>query len=254
VTRINKKFTRVYYDGYDISGYANDIGALDWLYDVTLGAAFSDEVMNGLNGKVSISAGTINAYLDNDTAGLLNIAKAVSDAGHSLMIGFGTASIPVAGDPMFAWKFQQSSYQSANAEGFTPATVKVSNASFEGVLTHRKPWGNILHPKGAETAVNTAVGIDDNGAASALGGIFCYQLLSSNGTVTLSVEDAATNTNPSFAALSGATSGSIDASVTPASGMVALGVAATVRRYLRWQLAFGTATTASFVLGFIRSS
>lgn len=55
-----------------------------------------------------------------------------------------------------------------------------------------------------------------------------------------------------FAALSGATSGSIDASVTPVSGMVALGVTAAVRRYTRWQLAFGTATTATFVCGLIR--
>lgn len=253
MTRVNKKFTRLYTDGYDVSGYANEIGALDWLYDQTLGAAFSDEVMNGINGKVTISAGTINAYLDNDTAGLLSLAKAV-DGTRTLVVAHGTTAVPAALDPMFAWKFEQGSFQTANAEGFTPSTIKVGGASYAGVLTYRKPWGFVVHPKGAETAVNTAVGLDDLGAASALGGIFVYQLFSSNGTVTLSLEDAATNTNPSFAALSGATSGSINASVTPAASMVALGATATVRRYIRWQLVFGTATTATFFAGFIRSS
>jgi hypothetical protein len=72
--------------------------------------------------------------------------------------------------------------------------------------------------------------------------------------LTLKVQDAATNSNGSFSDLSGATSGSITAAVTPQSGMVALGTTATVRRYLRWQLVFGTATTCSFTAAFIRNN
>ena len=253
MTRLALKNRRAYIDGVDISGYANEIGSLDWMYDVTLGAAFSDAVMNGINGKVAISAGTINSYLDNDTAGLFNLANSAGGT-RSLVVVHGTVAATAALDPMFAWQFEQSSYQTANADGFSPATIKVSDASYAGVLAHSKPWGFTLHPKGAETAANTAVGVDDNAAASALGGIFVYQLFSSNGTVTLSMDDAATNTDPSFSALAGATSGSIDASASPKHGMVALGVTATVRRYLRWQMALGTATTATFFAGFIRSS
>jgi hypothetical protein len=95
----------------------------------------------------------------------------------------------------------------------------------------------------------------DNGAASAKGGIFAYQLFSSDGAVTLSIDDAAANTGDGdFAALSGATSGELDASSAPVSGMVALATDATVRRYIRWQAAFGTATTATFALAFIRGT
>lgn len=251
MTRINDKFTRLYNNGVDISGYANAIGSLDWMYASSPNAAFSDQVFNAIAGRPTISAGTINAFLDNDTAGLFNQVKTATD-NYNLMVAFGTNAVSVAGDPFFAWKFEQTDFQVGGGEGFLPVTIPVGNASYSGVLTHSKPWGVILHPSGAETAVNTAIGIDDRGASSALGGIFVYHLLSSNGTVTLKVQDAATNTNPNFADLSGATSGSIDASSTPTSGMIALSTTATVRRYLRWQLVLGTATTCTFVCGFIR--
>jgi hypothetical protein len=111
-----------------------------------------------------------------------------------------------------------------------------------------------LHASAAETGANTGTGIDDNGASSTLGGIFVYHLLSSDGTVTLTAQDATTNSNGSFSNITGATSGSIDATTTPQSGMIALGATSTVRRYLRWQLAFGTASTATFVMAFIRNN
>lgn len=251
MTRINDKFTRLYNNGVDISGYANAIGSLDWTYSASPNAAMSDEVFNAIAGRPTISAGTINAFLDNDAAGLLNQVKTTAD-NYNLMAAFGTNAVSIAGDPMFAWKFEQADFQVGGGDGFLPVTIPVGNASYAGVLTHSKPWGVVVHPKGAETAVNTAVGIDDRGAASALGGIFVYHLFSSDGTVTLKMQDAATNLNASFSDLSGATSGSIDASATPASNMIALSTTATVRRYLRWQLVFGTATTATFACGFIR--
>lgn len=251
MTRINDKFTRLYNNGVDISGYANTIGSLDWTYAAAPNAAMSDAVFNAIAGRVTISAGTINAFLDNDAAGLLNQVK-TSATNYNLMVAYGTNAVSIAGDPMFAWQFEQMDFQAGGGEGFLPVTIPVGNASYSGILTHSKPWGVIVHPKGAETAVNTAVGIDDRGASSALGGIFVYHLFSSDGTVTLKMQDAATNTNPSFSDLSGATSGSITAASTPASGMVALSTTATVRRYLRWQLVFGTATTATFACGFIR--
>jgi hypothetical protein len=129
------------------------------------------------------------------------------------------------------------------------------NADYSAVKGYHNPFGLLVHANSAATAANTAVATIDNGAASALGGIFVYQLLSSDGTVTLSIDDAAANTgNADFAALSGATSGSIDASSAPVSGMVALATDAAVRRYIRWQAAFGTATTATFALAFIRGT
>jgi hypothetical protein len=253
MTRINKKYTRVYDNGFDISGYANDVGALDWMFSFTPMMAFSDGVMNGINGKAEIKAGTINAFLDNDTAGLF--ANSYTGQGtQNLMVALGTNAEPVAGQPVFAWKFEQINYKSSGGDGFVPVTVDVNNASYAGILNYSKPWGVLLHPNGAETAANTATGIDDLGASSALGGIFIYHLLSSDGTVTLTAEDASTNSDGDFGAITGATSGGIDATSAPLSGMIALGVTATVKRYLRPQIAFGTASTATYVSAFIRGS
>jgi hypothetical protein len=252
MTRINDKFTRVYNNGLDISGYANAVGSLDWLYSSSPNSAYSDQVFNSIAGRVTISAGTINAFLDNDTAGLLNQVKTATD-NYNLMVAFGTNAVSVAGDPFFAWKFEQMDFQAGGGDGFLPVTIPVGSASYSGTLTHSKPWGVVLHASGAETAVNTAIGIDDRGAASALGGIFVYHLLSSNGTVTIKAQDAATNLNASFADITGATSGSIDATTTPVSNMIALGTTAAIRRYLRWQIVLGTATTATFICGLIRN-
>jgi hypothetical protein len=80
-----------------------------------------------------------------------------------------------------------------------------------------------------------------------------YQVFAGNGTATLKVQDAATNTNPSFADLSGATSGSVNCA-TPSAGVVAISTTATVRQYLRWQIVFGTATTVTFALAFVRAT
>jgi hypothetical protein len=238
-------------DGYDISGYANELSELAWTFPVTPQHAFSDACYNAIAGKPTISAGNVNSFLDNDAAGLTALAK--SGAGTRVFTAaMGTNAVPAAGDPMFAWEFEETSYKTTGGDGFLAATVMLGNASYASTLTHRKPWGFMVHPSGVETAVNTAVGIDDYGAATALGGVFVYHLHSSNGTVTIKLQDAATNTNPSFADLSGATSGSITAAVTPQSDMIALGTTATVRRYIRWQIVLGTATTCTFTCAFIR--
>jgi hypothetical protein len=77
-------------------------------------------------------------------------------------------------------------------------------------------------------------------------------LFSSDGTVTLTAQEADTNSNGSFANITGATSGSITAAVAPKHGMVATSTTYAIKRYLRWQLAFGTASTATFLIGFSR--
>ena len=66
---------------------------------------------------------------------------------------------------------------------------------------------------------------------------------------TISVDDSADNS--SFLALSGCTTGSIDVSTKP-SGIVAIGKTATVRQYVRWQVALGTASDVDLTLSFIR--
>jgi hypothetical protein len=74
-----------------------------------------------------------------------------------------------------------------------------------------------------------------------------------NGTVTLKAQEADTNSDGDFGDITDATSGSITAAVSPKSGMIALDADASIKRYLRWQLAFGTANTATFACAFIRN-
>lgn len=255
MTRTHLKHYRAYTDGVDVSGYARQIGTLGSTFAAEAGAALTDGVKNIMMGQGAIQAGPINAFLDNDAAGLFALAGTGSnDHGtRNLMIAIGANAAPVAGNPIFAWKFEQLSYNVEPGGGFVAANIPFGDASYASTLTYKQPWGFLLHAKGAETAVNTATGLDDNAGASTLGGIFCWQLFSSNGTVTLKAQHAATNSNGSFADITGATSGSINASVTPQSGMVALSTSLSISRYTRWQLVFGTATTATFALGFIRN-
>jgi hypothetical protein len=255
MTRTHLKNWRVYCDGVDISGYARSVGALSWMFDAEPDAALTDAVKNILIGKGDIQAGPINAFLDNDAAGLFALAgTGANDHGTRLLTAvMGANAAPVAGDHVFSWKFEQTNYLVEQGTGFVAATVTPGGASYASTLTYTQPWGRVLQPKATVTAANTAVGIDDNAGSSALGGIFIYHLFSSDGTLTLSVDDAATNSDGNFAALSGATSGSITAAVSPKSGMVALSTTATVRRYLRPQIALGTATTCVYFSAFIRN-
>jgi hypothetical protein len=251
MTRTHIKHSRVYVNGVDLSGYSRTFGPLSWMFGAEPDAALTDGAKNIVMGQGDIQAGALNAFLDNDTAGLFaNKAQGTKN----LCVAIGVNAAPIAGNPVFAWEFEDVGYMAEQGGGFVAANLPFGGPSYASKLTYKKPWGFLLHASGAETAVNTATGQDDNGASSALGGIFIYHLLTSNGTVTLKAQDAATNSNGSFSDLTGATSGSINASVTPQSGMIALGTTATIQRYTRWQLVFGTATTATFVMALIRNN
>jgi hypothetical protein len=254
MTRLNSKYTRVYANGYDVSGVATNIGAVGVEVEEASGAAYSDEVVNIILGNSSMKCGPINAFLSPSAATGLHELMSAGNVIQNIMIPFGTIADPTVGMPCFAWTMQQGSYQ-ANGDNVVGVTINYPQASYSTVKGYDNPFGLLVHAKGAETAANTAIGTIDNGAASAKGGIFAWQLFSSDGTCTLSIDDSATNlNNAAFAALSGATSGEIDATTTPASGMIALAKTATVRQYLRWQIALNSATTATFALAFIRGT
>lgn len=251
MARTHNKHVRAYVNGYDLSGISRQVGPLAWTFGAEPDASFTDGSKNILIGQCDIQAGSLNAFLENNTADLF---ATQAQATRNLMVAIGANAAPVAGNPIFAWKFEDVGYQADQGAGFAGANLPFGGASYAGVMTYRKPWGYLLHASTARTAVNSSTGLDDNGASSALGGIFVYHLFTSNGTVTLKAQHASSNVDGSFGDLTGATSGSIDASVTPKSGMVALAVTESVSRYTRWQLVFGTATTATFALGFIRNN
>ena len=250
--RTHNKHIRVYTNGIDVSGYSRAVGALAWMFGAEPDAAVTDECKNILIGQGEIQAGPLSAFLDNDAAGLWNLANAGTQT-LNLMVAIGANAAPAANDHVFAWTFEQAAYPVEQGAGFVAVSIPMVT-SYASPLTYKRPWGRLLAPMAARTAVNSAVGIDDLGAASALGGIFVYHLQSSNGTVTLTAQEADTNSDVSFANITGATSGAITAAVSPKHGMIALATDAAIKRYLRWQLAFGTATTATFAAAFIRNN
>jgi len=247
-----KKWTRVYVNGYDMSGYTRSIGELQWEFDEAELTTLSDGVKGYMANQGNVSVGALNGVMD-DTAvsGLHTVAAGLPGTPATVMVAQGIRAEPANGDPMFTGYCEIKNYKAEEDGGAAVVTMEFDQFSTTGLINYARPWGFIAHAKGAETAANTAVGIDDNGAASALGGYMVYQVFAGDGTATLKIQDAATNTNPSFADLSGCTTGSIDCSSVK-HGLVAIGVTATVRQYIRWQIVLGTATTVTFALGFVR--
>lgn len=249
--RTVERWMRVYADGYDLSGSARAIGPLSQEWEATPVAALADAVKNVLVGQGKLSIGTLNAFLDSTAVVGIHAVMNTSGVKRTVMIPVGMRAIPAQGDPVFCGEFEQLGYKEGDTDGYVGVSIPFGDADAQAAhLAYTRAWGILLHAKAAETAVNAAAGVDDNGAASSKGGYLCYQVFAADGTATFKVQDSADNS--SFADLSGATSGSIDASVTPKSGIVALTPTATVRRYLRWQIVLGTATTVTFALSFMR--
>lgn len=250
IGRTVNKHTRVYADGYDLSGDTRTIGPLAWTFDEGDLTCLPDEVKGALPGHATLGIGTLNGVFSNTATTGLHTVMSTAGVKRTVMIPIGIRTAPAQGDPVYMGQFEQSGYQQEEAYVNIPfALPSVTNTT----LLYDKPWGWLLHAKGAETAVNTAIGIDDIGASTAFGGYMMYQVFAGNGTATIKVQDAATNLNASFADLSGCTSGSINCA-TVQSGIIAVSKTATVRRYLRWQIVFGTATTVTFALSFVRAT
>jgi hypothetical protein len=254
MARTHNRFIRTYVSGYDLSGQARSIGSVGYKFDSTPDAALTDGCKNIVNGQAEIQVDPLNAFLSPETSPAIGIHELLSSGSglQTYTIAYGVLAAPAQGDIIFSMPMEQAQYKTEGVAvnigwGGPTSTNSLISSGFAS------PFGRLLHAKGAETGANTAVGIDDYGATPpSLGGIFTYHLFSSDGTVTLTAQEADTNSNGSFANITGATSGSITAAVAPKHGMVATSTTYAVKRYLRWQLAFGTASTATFLIGFSR--
>lgn len=256
--RTVEKYRRVYINGYDMSGFGRTIGPLDLSYEeADLTAHMSDTVKGYLRNQANVNCGVFNAVFDNTaTTGVHALASSTAGGTYrNVIAAIGIQAAPAQGDPVFGGQFVQKAYQVTNDGGAVTVSIPFSGWGVAGsTLLYASPWGTLLHANSAVTAANTSSGVDNpTAAATAKGGYFMYQVLASSDaahTATLSVDDSADNS--SWLALSGATSGSI--TVTAGiSGLIALGNTATVRRYLRWQISLGTATSVTFVSAFFRN-
>lgn len=249
--RTVSRWTRLYADGYDLSSYTMSVGPLDYVFEEADLTTLGDAIRGVLPNKPGVKIGTLNGVFDNTaTSGLHTV---ISGAGtyRTVMIPIGIRAEPAAGDPVFNGIFLQGAYQ-ASGDGPVTVSVPFSDWYTSQIIAYSRPWGNLLHANSARTSAegaNTGSADVDGGASSSAGGYMAYQVFAGNGTATISVDDSANNSD--WLALSGATTGSVDWS-TVAGGLVALGTTATVRQYLRWQVAFGTATSITFALAFVR--
>jgi len=247
------EFQRVYTDGYDLSSYIVETGEQGVAFAEPRVPALADPIIGTQPSDPAVTCGPWQALFDNTaTSGMHVLANAAQGTRRNILVAYGIQAAPAVGDPVFCVPALQSSYKGVGSPQVT-ATLKFAYDS-NARLNYWQLFGNLLHVIGAETSANssTAAG-QDNGAASSKGGWLQYHITSitGTGTVTISVDDSADGTT--YAALSGATSGAIATASAPVAGFVQLATTATVRRYLRWQIAFGgSATACTFALAFMR--
>lgn len=252
--RTKPRWTRVYVDGFDMSGYTRSIGPLEWTYDEVDMTCIGDTVKCYLGAHPQVSVGTLNAVFDNTaTVGVHTVLQSAGSI-RNVLVAQGIRAVPADGDPCFGGQFEQGAY---TTEQSGAVFVNVPFQGVAGEATSRlyaDPWGVLLHANAARTSatgVNTAVGFDNySGGATAKGGFMLYMVTAGDGTATLSVQDAAVNNDGGFATLTGATTGSINCAVKQYG--VVIPTTMTVRQYLRWQIAFGSATTVTFITAFMR--
>ena len=249
--RTTLNWWRILIDGRDMSGYSRSFGPLACTFEEGVDDAVTLSVKQTWPGNATVSMGTLNGLFDNTASvGIHAILKSVTTY-RNVMIPAGIQAAPADNDPVFVGQFAQLGYETGPSDNPVTASVNFANTSaIASNLNYARPWGTLLWSLAAKIAANTATGIDQL-APTSLGGYMMYQVFAGNGTASIKVQDAAANVDGSFTDL--LSSGSLDFS-TPKSGIVALVKNATVKRYVRFQIALGTATTVTFALAFSRGN
>jgi hypothetical protein len=247
---------RFYVDGYDLSGYQRKVGELKWESDAPVDAASIDPIKSIVAvGQVQLGIGTFNGFFDNTPTNGLHVVMNGAGVKRVVMIPQGIRAAPTQGDPVYSGEFDQLDYKSQVDNRVVVASIAFGDVdAVAAALAYSKPWGVLLHAKAEETGANTAIGVD-GGAQTTKGGYMVYQIFAVSGTgdVTLSVQDADTNLNGSFAALSPPlTSGAIAHTAVPCAGVVALATTQTIKQFTRWQMALSGITGCTFALAFVR--
>ncbi len=248
--RTHPRFVRVYIDGYDMSGYSRSVGELGCSFDEGIDDSLDKSVKAVMLGNATVSFGPLNGLFDNTATSGLHVVANGAGVTRNIMAPIGIRAAPIDNDPVFAAQLEQTGYSAGPGENPATATIPFASSYLADNLTYAKPWGVLLHALAAETGANSATGLDQT-AQSTLGGFMMYQATAGNGTATIKVQDASSNIDGSFGDL--LSSGVVDCS-SPISGVVALAKTATVERYVRFQIALGTATTVSFVLSWHRNN
>jgi hypothetical protein len=254
--RTKHKWWKVYVNGYDMSGYSRTLGPLEVTHEeADLTADMGDTIRGYLKNHTQVNVGTLNAVFDNTATSGLQAVIGTAGNMKTVLAAIGIRAAPAAGDPCFGGQFAHEAFQTVDDGGAVTVTAPFTGWAADSTsLLHGLGFGQLLHASGAETGANAGSGFDNlaGSTSTTAGGYMVYHVLDSSNashTATLSIDDSANNST--WLALSGATTGSITVTAG-VSGIIALSPTATVRRYLRWQLALGTATSVTFVLAFMR--
>jgi hypothetical protein len=250
--RTLKRWSRIYIDGFDMSGYTRELGPLAWTYPEIDQTAILDGVKGVLTDAPEISPGTLNGIFNNTATSGIHAALSTAGVARDTLVAIGIQAEPAAGDPVFMGSFAHTGYIAAPSGGDIVLTCPFGKVNVAEGMNYEQPWGVLLHASAAKTGANTGAGVDLTTVSTAKGGYLMYQILAvaGTGTATISIDDSANNST--WLALSGATSGAIAHTAAPCAGIIQLGTTATVRRYVRWQLALDGITSCTFVLGFVR--
>lgn len=254
------KNSRVYIGGYDLSGHSRSFGPLKWAYDEAVDDPINASLKGVWNGTANVGMGALNGIFDNTATTGLHALLGSAGVKRTVLIAMGMEAAPVAYVPAFCGQFVQADYPVMAGESPVTATIGFDNFAGNATsLLYAIPWGLLMHPLGAETAVNSSTGHDYGAASTAFGGYMCYQVTTSAGagdiTATLKIQDSDTNVNGDFDDLlsTGVINTGSGGAAVPTSGIVALAPTATVRQYTRWQIVLGTATSVTFALAFVRN-
>jgi hypothetical protein len=258
MTRAVSKYNRVYAGGWDISGKTRQVGPLAQEYDAPPSYAYADGAVGALADQPMIGIGQLVGIFDAGDGGLHQLLQSPATS-RIVTVAIGGLAEPAAGVPVFSGEFEQIGYAPAVESGIIPAQIDFANySSRAGVLDYDRPWGNLLHANAAATAANSGTADHDYGAATAFGGFGVLHILDGNGTATFTIEHADTNDDGTFDSTGAivtfaTTDADVDGGSDPAAEIKATAtVTTTVQRYLRWQVALGTATTVTFVMAFHR--
>lgn len=252
--RTVSKFSKVYIDGYDMTGYSRSAPTLNWGFSPGRWMALDDEVMGALPGQASINLGTYNGILDNTaTSGLHAVLSSASDGTRDVMIPIGIRADPAAGDPAFCAQVTQNSYQVSPSAGMVTVSVDLGNWDERGdTKAYPLPWGYLLHAKGLAGAANTSSGSVDYGSSGSVhGGYMMYQVFarSNTGTATIKVQDS---TGGAWSDIGGLSFDVADTSSAYSGIATTTTSTGDINRYLRWQVSLGTSTGVTFALAFVR--
>lgn len=253
--RTVSKWVRINVDAFDFSAYFAEASALTWAFDAPDFTGWADPAKGYLPNLPNINPGTLSGVFDTTATTGPHVNLNGAGVNRTVSVAIGSLAAPALGDPVYCGQFVQGEYTSPIKSGMVPMSVTFPSWSASGTtLLYSNPWGQVLNWNTARTAVNSSAGTDNSQGltSTAFGGFMVYHVTAGNGTATIKIQDAATNSDVNFSDLSGATTGSINCAVGQ-SGIVALGRTATVRRYLRWQIVLGTATTVTFSLSFVRA-